>query len=211
MNRTHYFNYIEEKISALATRIKERGKLNILDLNIHAENFYAHFFNKLYDWNLINSNITRSNFEAIDLVDNNNKLIVQVSATCTKRKLEGCLMKENIQNYSKYTFKFISITKNTDKLRLKNYNNPYNITFNPQVDIIDANTILNNLLSLEISRQKDIYNFIKQELGAVENFIILDSNLANIVNMLSSERWSEDVADYKFNPYEINKKLIIMN
>lgn len=33
MNRTHYFNYIEEKLGTLAYRINLRGKINILDLN----------------------------------------------------------------------------------------------------------------------------------------------------------------------------------
>lgn len=52
MNRSEYFNYIERELSILATRINVRGGLNILDLNIHAENFYLHFFNLLFGWNL---------------------------------------------------------------------------------------------------------------------------------------------------------------
>ena len=40
MNRSSYFNYIEEKLNFIVFRIKERGKLNILDLNIYAENFF---------------------------------------------------------------------------------------------------------------------------------------------------------------------------
>ena len=36
MNRSKYFDYIEEKISFLSYRIKNRGKINLLDLNIHS-------------------------------------------------------------------------------------------------------------------------------------------------------------------------------
>ena len=43
MNRSQYFNYIEREFSILATRLNARGGLNILDLNIYAENFYLHF------------------------------------------------------------------------------------------------------------------------------------------------------------------------
>ena len=41
MNRTEYFNYIEEKLNILSYRIKNRGKINLLDLNIHSETFFA--------------------------------------------------------------------------------------------------------------------------------------------------------------------------
>lgn len=41
MNRTIYFDYIEEKLNTLAVRIKARNKLNLLELNIHSENFFA--------------------------------------------------------------------------------------------------------------------------------------------------------------------------
>ena len=34
MNRSNYFNYIEEKLTVLAWKINQRGKFNILDLNI---------------------------------------------------------------------------------------------------------------------------------------------------------------------------------
>lgn len=43
MNRSQYFNYIEEKLNTLATRIESRGKLNILDFHLHSEDFYLHF------------------------------------------------------------------------------------------------------------------------------------------------------------------------
>ena len=75
MNRVKYFNYIEKKLTELACSINLRGKLNILELHNHSENFYAYFLNKLYGWDLKNLNIFKSNVEAIDLIDNTNKII----------------------------------------------------------------------------------------------------------------------------------------
>jgi hypothetical protein len=109
MNRSKYFNYIESELSILATRINVRGGLNILDLNIYAENFYLHFFNLLFGWNLININSTQQNAAGIDLVDITNNIIIQVSATATKQKIESALNKNDIFNYPGYSFKFISI------------------------------------------------------------------------------------------------------
>ncbi len=69
MKRQEYFNFIEEKLSSLATRIEMRGDLNLLDLHLRAENFYLDFFNLLFGWNLINLNVEQPNVAGIDLVD----------------------------------------------------------------------------------------------------------------------------------------------
>jgi hypothetical protein len=82
MNRSYYFNYIEEKITILASRIENRGKINLLDLNIYSETFFADLLNILFYYQLVNLNIIKQNVEGIDLVDKKNKVIAQVSATC---------------------------------------------------------------------------------------------------------------------------------
>ena len=57
MNRTIYFDYIEEKLNTLAVRIKVRNKLNLLELNIHSENFFADLGNIICDLDLKNWNL----------------------------------------------------------------------------------------------------------------------------------------------------------
>lgn len=52
MNRSKYFDYIEVKINFLSYRIKNRGKINLLDLNIHSETFFAEMLNKVLDLKL---------------------------------------------------------------------------------------------------------------------------------------------------------------
>ena len=59
MNRLNNFNYIEDKLNYLAYRIESRGGLNLLELNLHSENFYLHFLNLLFDWDLKNLNSDR--------------------------------------------------------------------------------------------------------------------------------------------------------
>ena len=207
MNRQRYFNYIEEKLNILAVRISSRGKLNILDLNVHSENFYLNFFNELYGWNLKNLNNISHNVEAIDLIDDSERIIVQVSATSTKQKIESALKKDIIKKYSDYTFKFISISKDASDLRGKEYTNPHNITFNPVNDIYDINSILKHILSLGIGKQKRIYQFIKDELGGEVDIVKLDSNLATIIDILSKEDWDiQDPCD-SINSFKIEQKI----
>lgn len=207
MNRTQYFNYIEEKLSTLAFRIETRGKLNILDLHLHSENFYLHFFNLLFGYELENLNSRLQNVEAIDLIDHKNKIIIQVSATCTKQKVESALNKERLKSYTDYTFKFISISKDATELRKSTFKNPYSLAFFSSTDIYDVNSILNDILSRTVSEQKLIYKFIKDELGGDVDVTRLDSNLASVINILSKERWDDKSYSDFINSFEVDRKI----
>ena len=211
MNRSVYYNYIDERLNLLALRIIGRGKLNILDFHLHSENFYLHFFNKLYGWELENMNAIQQNVEAIDLIDHTNKIIFQVSATSTKAKVESSLSKGILSQYPGYRFKFISIAKDAADLRKLVFSNPHNLLFNPAQDIYDVNTILNFIIGLDIIKQKDLYNFIKLELGAEVDITKLDSNLAAIINILSKEDWSDMSQLSQINSFEIERKITFNN
>ena len=186
MNRTWYFNYIEEKLNILAYRIETRGKINILDLNIHSETFFADLCNIVFGLNLVNLNSFVQNTEGIDLIDTKNKVVVQVSATCTKTKIEYSLSKEIYKKYNGYDYKFISISKNaSDTLKQTIFQNPYTMNFNPLQDIWDVVGILRKVSSDSIDKQRVLYDFISKELGQTVDIVKLDSNIAGIINILA--------------------------
>ena len=164
MKRPVYFNTIEERLNLLALRITSRGRLNILDYHGHAENFYQFFLNEVYGWDLTNENSFKPNVEAIDLVDNTNKLVIQVSATASKQKIESSLSKDSIKKYLGYTFKFVSIACDADELKNKTFKNPHAIAFNPASDIIDKNSILSTVRGLNMDDFERVYAFVKKEL-----------------------------------------------
>lgn len=135
MKRSEYFNYIEEKLNFLSYRIKSRGKINLLDLNIYSETFFAELMSYLLGYNLKNINQIKQNTEGIDLIDDKNKIIAQVSSTCTKQKIENSLTKEIFNDYPNFQFKFIAIVGDADKFRTGVYKNPNKALFNPSSDI----------------------------------------------------------------------------
>jgi len=207
MNRNLYFDYIEEKLHVLARRVETKGKLNLLDIHLHSENFYLNFFNLLYGFQLENLNSKLQNVEAIDLIDYTNKIIIQVSATCTKQKVESALEKKTLENYKNYTFKFISISKDASKLRNQTFKNPYSITFTPASDIYDIASVLKEMLSKQSYELKSIYEFIKSELGNDVDIVRLDSNLASVINILSKENWDDANNNNSVNSFEIDRKI----
>lgn len=207
MMRQTYFNYIEEKLSTLATRIKNNGKLNLLNLHQHSENFHRDLLNELFNWNLSNENETKMNVEAIDLIDHTNKIIIQVSATSSKSKIEDSLSKQSLKDYKSYTFKFISIANDADNLKKGTFSNPYGINFTPQTDIIDTPSILKKIKGLKIDPLKKIYDFVKKELGGEIDFEKLETNLATIINILAKEDWDKTDPVTEIKTYEIERKI----
>ncbi len=209
MNRANYYNVIEERLSTLAYRITQRGKLNVLDYHIHSENFYQYLLNKIYGWSIINENDIKHNVEAIDLIDHTNKLIIQVSATATKQKIESSLSKKSLQAYAGYTFKFVSIAKDADDLQKMTFINPYGVSFDPKVDIIDNKSLLIAIKGLE--NLTPIYDFVKKELSPDFDPMKLESNLAAIINILSKEDLNDSDSIAEITAFEIDRKILHNN
>ncbi|MCI5118142.1 MAG: hypothetical protein D3913_09305 [Candidatus Electrothrix sp. LOE1_4_5] len=206
MNRQEIFNFVEAKLSYLAYRIDMRGGLNILDLHLHSENFYLHFFNLLFDWELQNLNTVQKNSAGIDLLDTANKIIVQISATATKQKVESALSKD-LSKYNGYTFKFISISKDAEKLRKQTFSNPHNLTFSPNRDIFDVQALLSVIASIEIDQLRKIYEFLKKELKPDPDPEKIESNLTTIITILAKEDWSQGIMEFETIPYDIEIKI----
>lgn len=206
MNRSRYYNYIAEKLNLLASMIESNGKLNLLDMHIHSEFFFRDFFNILFGWNLENLNTTQQNIEGIDLIDHNNKIIVQVSATCTKQKINNSLEKDIFNKYVGYEFMFISISKDAVRLRTQSFNNPHNVQFNPLQDIFDVNSLLGTILGLTIDKQKELYDWISKELGNQVDYEKIDSNLAEIVSILAQGLVAAN-DEIEIQDFEIMKKI----
>lgn len=208
MNRTLYYNYIDEKLHTLAFRIDTNGKLNMLHLHMHSESFYLHFLNLLYGYMLENLNKKLQNVEAIDLVDHKNKIIIQVSSTATKAKVESALEKEIIKKFLPYRFMFLSISKDASSLKKANFKNPHGISFSQASDILDIRSILDEVLQKSVAEQKGIYDLIKKELGNEVDVVKIDSNLAMIINILAKEEWDNNCQSELVYNFEIDRKIL---
>lgn len=151
-------------MSTLELRIKNRGSLNILDLNIHSETFFANLIMSVLGISFNNLNNLKPNIEGIDLIDDERKIVAQVSATCKKQKIEDSLSKIDSEKYSSYRYIFILISGDAHNLRKITYNCPDSIRFNPQEDIYDNKRLLMIIKELDIDRLKAVYNLIYNEL-----------------------------------------------
>lgn len=210
MNRSLYWDLCEERLSYLCTRVELRGKLNILNFHLHAEDFYVNFLNVLFEYKLKNMNAVSQNVEGIDLIDTTNELVLQVSSTASKTKIESALAK-NLAPYKKYRFNFVSISKDASELRKKTFLNPHGLAFDPQNDIHDVKSILNFILHLDIDRQRVVYDFLKKELHPISDTPPVDTNLAAIINILAKEDIEDTGHTSRPVVFDVDKKLIFNN
>jgi hypothetical protein len=182
------------------------GKLNMHDINILSEDFYRDLLNLLYGYNLVNLNGIQQNTPAIDLIDRQAKMVVQVSVTDTKQKIDDSLKKKFLAGYAGWKFKFLLIAQDQTDLRKKSYDNPYNLNFNPSTDIFDVTSILSDIQNLNIDRLKEVYEFLIKELTD-PSVPLVTSDLTEIIRILSSNPNLEDWTLDKGSEFEIDKKI----
>ncbi len=184
VNKSSMFDACESKLTWLCTRVLLRGKLNVLNLNLHCEDFYAELLNRIYSLNLINANALVQNVQGFDLLDPNAQVLIQVSATATKKKVNSALGKD-LSQYKGHNFKFMSIAADASHLRQETFTNPHGLVFTPADDIYDVASVLEKILHMNLAEQREIYAFIKDELG--EERHLEESNLATVINVISKE------------------------
>lgn len=207
MLRKNLFDNIKAKLTFLSMLITNGSSLNLLELNIHSENFYASLFNLIFDIHLQNVNTTTHNVASIDLIDNENKIFVQVTSNATKTKVENTLKKEILKSYKDYTLLFIFLGSN-DNINLigKSYKNPHNIKFDSSKNIYNLKTILSHIMNLETEKLEDISNFINKEIKFPIEREKLDSDLTKVINTLSLEQFS-DIETPNTLPFQVEEKI----
>jgi len=206
MTRQECFNFVESRLNWLVARLQSRGAMNILDLHVHSENFYIYFLKLVLGWDLENLNLTEQNAPALDLVDRKQRIVVQVSATGTKTKINSALGKAQ-PKFDGYAFKFICIAKADDGLRDKRYRTDHKLVFTPATDIHDTVSLLKMINALPLPQLEGVRDFIQRELRVVADPAKVESNLAAIIKSMNAEDWNADPAKAEIVPYEIDTKI----
>lgn len=209
LKRQKYYNFISEKLGLLSNRIKINGKLNILDLNIHSETFYRDFLNILYNCEFESANVGKSNYEAVDLFEKDEKVVLQVTSTVTTNKINDTLKKEKIKDFasSGYKIQFIFIADTAEKLRKRTFDNLYDIDFNPREDLIDTAVMLEKVTQLPIDKLMILHDFFRNEFGEKPNPKRISSNLITIVKNLAKENLGEVNKEPELDEFNIIEKI----
>ena len=187
MKSKEYFDLCINKLAVLAHEVELRNSVNILDLNIYCEDFFARLLNLLFGHTLTNMNAMQQNAASIDLIDKTNKVILQVSSTATQNKVQTALSHTTLKSYSGYNFRFVSISKDASDLKKKTFQNPNGLVFSAADDIIDLKTISALLLHKPPSKLQQIYSFLREELSQRDPLPPSETNIAALIKILGNE------------------------
>ncbi len=164
MNRQDYQKSIINSLTWLSTQVTVNNKLNLTDVNVHSENFYRDLLNLAFSYNLVNINIVDPNAAAIDLGDEENSFAIQVTSTSTLAKtrhtVSQFIEKQLHEKYSRLLI--LNITAKTVHNAPTVGDKTYSL--NTKDDIWDIGDLAVMFNDLELSKLKEISNFLNQQL-----------------------------------------------
>lgn len=206
MNRNIYVTKIKTLIDILKVEIKDSGKLNLLDINVHVEDFFRDLLNLIYGWQLQNMNQRNLNAAGGDLWYDDDKIVIQVSSTTTKDKIQSSIDKLSAEQFAGYRFKFLRIDGDVIKLRKESYNTHNDIVFNPSEDIIDISTLLKDITHLDIDCLRRAYELCGKEIVPLDTPEVTETDLAIVVKALATnvKDWLKERRPIGF---DIDKKI----
>jgi len=165
IKKTELIRKINDALALLSLSVKINSSLNLTDINVVAEDFYAEFLNLALGYNLRNINEYDPNAVSIDLGDTVNKIAIQVTSTSNLKKTKKTVEKfiEN-ELYNKYDnliiLNLVKITKHRDTY----VGEEGKYQLNTKTDMWDYITLSRKLLHKNIEKLTEIYEFLKKEL-----------------------------------------------
>jgi hypothetical protein len=108
-------NKLSSNIASIKEKIKLEGSVNDLGLHAILETTILRVYNATYETKFVNANIVEKNYPGIDGVDDDNKLMVQVTSTFGVKKIEHAIdqiLKHKIHlKYTRLIFLFLADKK----------------------------------------------------------------------------------------------------
>lgn len=210
LQKETYISDILDRLSGLAYNVELRGLLNLLDLHVISEDFYVGLLNLIYGWELRNANSLQQNAPGIDLVDDSNRILVQVTGTSTKGKIDHSL-EEIPEKYTGFHFYFAPIVLDAKAQRKYEYTPPHKVVFNPKADILDIHFIADKIKGItNIEQVGTIAMYIRNNIRHdTPSPMQLTSGLNDIICLLAKDSLNE--GDFDAADFEIEAKISFNN
>lgn len=168
LTRGIYIGQIVDDLATLKYQIDLRNKLGQFDLTKFCEDFVKEILNTTYNYSLSNLNKTRSNNPGLDLGDEKSGIAFQVTSQNTKAKIEktfGAIKADQLK-----VFKDIYIFIVGDRQGSYSISKTFCKTHNFEVskNIIDLNSLLRDIVLLDIDQLEILYSLFKKEFRQVK-------------------------------------------
>lgn len=177
-----------EEFSILEYKIHKHNNLNLTDINIFSEDFFATILNTIYRYNL--KPFKRVNQPSIDLGDKENCIAFQITSTNTKNKVQRTLNGFRNQNLHLEFFKLKILILSRKQKSYRNLKIGEEIKFNPSKDIIDISDLLKDIKDLPNPKMQKILELFSREFH--KNSINSNSSLSKLNRNLNLRKRIEN-------------------
>lgn len=207
MEHKRLIEIISSKLAYLSTEVKLNSAVNLLDTNILSEDVFKSILNIIYGWKLQNANTAEQNVKAIDLVDDDAKILVQVSSDNSKTKVQRSLNKIELPKYNGYSFKFVCISKGVTHLKKSVIDVPAGIFFDADTDCYDDKRLLRDVMAKDIHRIASLASYLEEAILPSSAEERRPSVITYVINCLSEESLDKAVINPDVTPFDLMPKI----
>jgi hypothetical protein len=170
-----YIGTIIEKLNILRYELISRAKLGYTDIHLDCQNFVCHILNLTYDYNLINLNQKEVNYPSIDLGDEVKKIAFQITGTKMSKKITETISTFiEKKYYQKYAHLKVFILTEKQSSYTIDFNTGNLFRFTKDEDINDFDDLYKDILSVNVDKQKLIFDYIEKQLPSVYSKVTND-------------------------------------
>ena len=164
MNKEVYLKNIAENLALLSREVSILNAVNLYDINIIAEDFFPGLLNLIYGYELKNANHLEKNAPAIDLIDQKNRIAVQVTSDNSSTKIKHTIEEFNkSQAYHLYD-RLVVLILTQKKKYSSNFDTQGLFSFEKARDIWDVEKLIKDIRELETVQIKKISDYLSEEL-----------------------------------------------
>lgn len=164
MNKEVYLKNIAENLALLSREVSILNAVNLYDINIIAEDFFPGLLNLIYGYELKNANHLEKNAPAIDLIDQKNRIAVQVTSDNSSTKIKHTIEEFNkSQAYHLYD-RLVVLILTQKKKYSSNFDTQGQFSFEKARDIWDVEKLIKDIRELETAQIKNVSDYLSEEL-----------------------------------------------
>lgn len=199
--RDRYIKQINFSLALLRTVIEQLNKINLTDYNIIAENFYRDLL-KFYGFELKNLNEKKQNADSIDLVDEENKIAIQVTSRNDAKKIHDTIKGFNKPEYDEYKHLIMLLIGKPKLIYKADFTQKNLFVFDKKEDIVDIDDIIKKFSSYPAKQLEPIVDFLESEIDIKINTKNTKSN--EVITIIKMIEYLSDDKNYK--KADINEK-----
>lgn len=160
MKREKQLQEIYRQLAGICAQVKLENAVGVYAINIYFENLIRDLLNCIFGCQFENGNYRHSNQKGYDLIENQQRILVQVSSENASEKIQRSLERLEVAVTEKWRFCFFLIGEKGDKLRKRMYRIPENVEFSPQKDIWDMEWLVREIQNLDSDRVEKVYDIL---------------------------------------------------